>query len=356
MIGRSTGVWNGIEKGRDRAGASLDGIDDRGGPDGFRARREAPPNPPLSSVSLGIGQPPAGAGLGNGLAPGLARTDPAPGGDFLHIARLAARLARAPIGVISNERVHQAWSDPALHLGPPQSGRLRDICRHLEGSPAAAVIPDAKQDPRLWHSPDVAGAPHLRFVASVPLIGARGASLGVLCVMDVRPRPRLSDEHADALTDLATLAAAMLERSLEAEAQARSSRGTARTEKMDAAVIRAQSCELALASMLVGLCQHHGATAGFVGKLAGSSRVLQEVCHYNDEAGAGDYFARTAGLSIPPDTSQAALAIDNGTPRTLVFSRSRRRRLCPCARRHGRRTRLARRHARRGDPPRAAPG
>ena len=240
--------------------------------------------------------------------------------DFLQIARLAARLARTPIGLVSSGKFGQAWSEPALGLVPEQIGHLYEIGQHLDGTPAAAVIPDATQDPRLWHNPNVSGAPNLRFVACVPLTGAKGESLGVLAVMDVRPRARLSDEHADALADLAMLATGMLERAAEAEAQARSTRGTARTEQIDAAVIRAQSCELALAAMLVSLCKHHGATAGFVGKLAGSSRVMQEVCHYNDESGLGDYFARTAALAVTPETSQAALAIHSGTPRTLVFS------------------------------------
>ena len=251
------------------------------------------------------------------VQPGLGDALPA---DFVHIARLAARLARTPIGLISSEKLDQTWSDPALGLLPEQIRHLREIGRHLDGTPAAAVIPDATQDPRLWHNPIVSGTPNLRFVACVPLTGTKGESLGVLAVMDVRARQRLSDEHADALADLATLAAGMLERAAEAEAQARSTRGTARTEQIDAAVIRAQSCELALAAMLVSLCKHHGATAGFVGKLAGTSRVMQEVCHYNDESGLGDYFARTAALAVTPETSQAALAIHSGTPRTLVFS------------------------------------
>jgi PAS domain S-box-containing protein len=240
--------------------------------------------------------------------------------DFVHLARLAARLARTPIGLVSGEKLHQAWSDPALGLLTSQLDGLQDICRQLDGTPAAAVIPDATQDPRLWHHETVAGAPSLRFVACVPLTGARGDILGVLCVMDVRPRPRLSDEHADALADLAALATRMLERTVEAEAQLRSSRGTARTEQIEAAVIRAQSSELALAGMLMNLCKHHKATAGFVGKLANASRIMQEIYHYTDDSSLGDYFAHTAAMVVTPETSPAAMAIQSGTPRTLVFS------------------------------------
>ena len=241
-------------------------------------------------------------------------------GDFVQVARLAARLARAPIGLISSDRVQGAWSDPMLGLQPAQHDGLQDICRQLDGAPAAAIIPDATQDPRLWHHDTVAGPPNVRFVACVPLTGARGDILGVLCVMDTRPRSRLSDDHADALSDLAALAARMLERTAEAEAQLRSSRGTARTEQIEAAVIRAQSCELALAGMLMSLCKHQRATAGFVAKLATSSRAMQEIYHYTDDSSLGDYFAGTAASVVTPETSHAAMAIQSGNPRTLVYS------------------------------------
>ena len=273
----------------------LDRIDDRSGPDARRSRDEP------------------GAGAGKAIPAGCAA-------DFAHIARLAARLARAPIGLISGENVHGIWSDPALGLSAAQHDGLLDIARQLDGAPAAAVVPDATQDSRLWHHDTVAGSPSLRFVACLPLTGARGEVLGALCAMDVRPRARLSDDHADGLADLAALGTRMLERTAEAEADLRSSRGTARTEQIEAAVIRAQTCELALAGMLMNLCKHHRATAGFVGKLASSSRVMQEVYHYTDDSSFGDYVARTAAAAATPETSHAAMAIQNGTPRTLVYS------------------------------------
>ena len=240
-------------------------------------------------------------------------------GEFLQVARLAARLARAPIALLSGERVRQGWADPGLDLMPEQFEALQAFCQSFGGAPAAAVIPDATLDPRLALDGCVAGAPHIRFAACLPLTSSRGENLGVLCVLDVRPRARLSDDHADALAELATLAVRMLERQVAAEAELRSSRGAARIEQFEAAVNRAQSCEAALSSMLVGLCKPHRATAGFVGKMGTASRVMQEVCHYKDDSGLGDYFARSAAMALTPSTSQAAMAIQTGTPRILVF-------------------------------------
>lgn len=253
-----------------------------------------------------------------GAAPNL-RPSPAAPAEFLHIVRLAARLTRAPIACLRGERLNQVWSEPVLELDAAQLEHLGEICRQLDGTPAEAVIPDATKDPRLWANATVTGAPHLRFVACVPLLGARGESFGVLCIMDAKPRPRLSDEHAEALAELAKLATRIAERLADAETMLHSARGTVRTEQLESAVIRAATCELALANLLVLLCKHHGATAGFVGKLSVSARGLQEICHYNDESGLGDWFARSVTLGFTAEASQTAAAIQAGVSRTQSF-------------------------------------
>ena len=248
----------------------------------------------------------------------------APGAsEFLHVVRLAARLARTPVAVIGGTRMnqdwHHGWADPVLDLPSARFDPLHDLCRQLGDAPAAAVVPDATEDPRLWHHPCVEGPPHIRFLASLPLIGSRGESLGALCVADTRPRARLGDEHADALADLASLAVRMLERHGEAEAKARALRATARIEQIEAAVNRAATCEAALSSMLVTLCRHHGAVAGFVGRLGSTSRVMKAVGHFKDDTPLADALIRIAAGGATPETSHAAMAIQGGTPRTLVF-------------------------------------
>ena len=253
----------------------------------------------------------------------------APPTEFLHVVRLAARLTRAPIALIDADGARLAWSDPALRLDAKQLERLYEIGRHLDSTPAAAtnapaVVPDATHDPRLWHNPSVIGAPGLRFIAGIPLIGTNGGSLGLLCVMDNKPRPCLTDDHADALADLATLAARMTERENGALARRRTEAARERVEQIEAAVIRAQTCELALAGMLVALCKHHGASSGVVGKLPNAATVLQEVCYYNDDPGSGLGFEPAEPMMPvidPPllDPALATLAIQAGTPRVHRF-------------------------------------
>ncbi len=264
-------------------------------------------------------RPSAKPGAPAATEPDLRRAGAAAVSEFVQVARLAARLTRSPVAVVCGPGLQQAWSDPALRLAPDQLEPLAEIVRQLGGRTVTTVIPDATQDARFWHNGTVVGAPGLRFIAAVPLLGAKGDAIGVLCVMDVRPRPRLADEHDDALGDLATLAARMLERAAAAEAQLRARTTTARTEQVEAAVIRAQSSELALASMLHMLCKHHGATAGYVGKLASSARAMQEINHFHDESKLGDYFARNAAPAATPDSSHAAAAIQAGTPRLMLF-------------------------------------
>ncbi|MGI4950755.1 MAG: PAS domain S-box protein [Janthinobacterium lividum] len=240
-------------------------------------------------------------------------------GEFLHVVHLAARLARTPMALIASPGGRHLWADPALNLDAAQAETLHELCLQLGGGPGAAIVPDATHDLRLWQEACVDGPPYVRFAACLPLIGSKGENLGVLCVLDIRARDRLLDDDTDALNDLAALAVRMLERQGEADAQQRATRAAARIEKIEAAVNRAQSCEAALSSMLVALCKHHRASAGFVGKIGSVSRVMQEVCHYKDDTGSSDHFVPNTPGSVNAVCSHVATAIQGGTPRTLMF-------------------------------------
>jgi diguanylate cyclase (GGDEF)-like protein len=64
------------------------------------------------------------------------------------------------------------------------------------------VVPDATKDKRFQGNPLVAGEPHIRFYAGVPLRTKEGLNVGSLCVIDREPR-ELTEKQEAALRVLA---------------------------------------------------------------------------------------------------------------------------------------------------------
>lgn len=71
------------------------------------------------------------------------------------------------------------------------------------------VIPDLAADPRHRERPAVAGPPHLRFYAGYPVESPDGQRVGVLSVVDTRPR-QLTDAELSLLRGFAAQAGALL--------------------------------------------------------------------------------------------------------------------------------------------------
>jgi GAF domain-containing protein len=66
------------------------------------------------------------------------------------------------------------------------------------------VVSDALLDERFADNPLVAGTPRIRFYAGQPLVMPDGSCVGMLCLMDVRPRT-ISQKDLDLLGDIAHL-------------------------------------------------------------------------------------------------------------------------------------------------------
>jgi GAF domain-containing protein len=73
------------------------------------------------------------------------------------------------------------------------------------------VLTDALRDERFADNPLVTNAPRIRFYAGVPLRAAAGARIGMLCVIDSRPRD-LSPVELRILKDVASLVEREFER------------------------------------------------------------------------------------------------------------------------------------------------
>lgn len=139
----------------------------------------------------------------------LLDTDPDPA--FDRLVRLAVKLLDVPIAMISLIDDERQWFKARSGLELGQIPRRRSICEHTIITGDLLVIGDTRQDPRSRDSLLVAGEPHVRFYAGVPLRTGEGAIVGTLCVLDHGPRSGLSPEQTDLLQDLGVLAAALIE-------------------------------------------------------------------------------------------------------------------------------------------------
>ena len=125
------------------------------------------------------------------------------------LVRLAAHLCDAPLAAITlldaDRLVPLSWHGTPL----VESADGGSFCEHAVGQATGTMlVSDTRLDERFAAHPLVTGAPGLRFCAAVPLLSADGEALGVLSVMDVKPRT-LSDHQ---LSGLATLGEALMTR------------------------------------------------------------------------------------------------------------------------------------------------
>jgi len=129
---------------------------------------------------------------------------------FDQLTRMAKRLFRVPIAVVSLVDANRVWFKSCIGLGGSASSRDDSFCGHTILGDGILVIPDATKDIRFADNPFVLTDPCFRFYAGFPLT-VRGYKLGTLCVIDIEPR-NFDAEDVAALKDLA----AMVERELTA--------------------------------------------------------------------------------------------------------------------------------------------
>src|SRR5581483_7792813 len=121
---------------------------------------------------------------------------------FDAFVRVAAAVCGTPISLISLVDLDRVWFKANLGLeGITEIPRDDAFCAHTIQGGTLFEVRDALADPRFAENPFVAGEPHLRFYAGIPLITAEGDALGTICVVDRKPR-RLTDQQRAALAAL----------------------------------------------------------------------------------------------------------------------------------------------------------
>lgn len=127
--------------------------------------------------------------------------------------RLAAHLYNAPMSAISLIASQRAW--PLSARGLPQglsTPREDSFCARCSLKPGGEmIVEDASQHPEFINNPLVTGPFGFRFYAGVAIKDIDGRALGVLCVIDNKPRS-IREEELNHLHDLADCVSALIQR------------------------------------------------------------------------------------------------------------------------------------------------
>jgi GAF domain-containing protein len=136
--------------------------------------------------------------------------DTPPAVEFDQIAWSAKILFDVTAGFVSFVDKDRQWYKARAGVDVTEVDRRASFCDHCIAYRNPLWIEDAREDPRLFDNPFVAGAPFLRFYAGAPIRDADGWLLGTVCVVDTHPRPYDRKLEA-ALIALADMASALLE-------------------------------------------------------------------------------------------------------------------------------------------------
>jgi diguanylate cyclase (GGDEF)-like protein/PAS domain S-box-containing protein len=137
--------------------------------------------------------------------------DTPPEAEFDALVRAASLACGVPISLLSLVDAERQWFKANLGLtDTTQTPRDVAFCAHAILGEELFEIPDAAADPRFRENPLVTGEHGIRFYTGAPMRVSDGSQIGVLCVMDRRPR-RLDETQREILRCLAQSAASLLE-------------------------------------------------------------------------------------------------------------------------------------------------
>lgn len=124
---------------------------------------------------------------------------------FDRITKLAADLLDAPIALVSFNDERRLWFKSAVGISHRETPRENSFCQHALQEDGPMIVSDAHDDDRFRDHGMVTGDPHIRFYAGAPLRAHNGHVLGMLCILDTKPRPALSERDLARLCDLADI-------------------------------------------------------------------------------------------------------------------------------------------------------
>jgi GAF domain-containing protein len=132
--------------------------------------------------------------------------DTPPEASFDRLTRIACRMLRAPIGLVSLVDRDRQFFKACIGLPEPfaskrQTPLSHSFCQHVVASGKPLVIEDARVNPLVQLNPSVSELGIIAY-AGIPLTTTTGETLGSFCVIDCKPRA-WSFEDVEALQELA---------------------------------------------------------------------------------------------------------------------------------------------------------
>jgi diguanylate cyclase (GGDEF)-like protein len=125
---------------------------------------------------------------------------------FDRLTRIAKRLFRVPIALVSFVDMNRQWFKSCQGIEVTEMSRDISFCGHAILGDDIFIISDATLDDRFYDNPLVINEPRIRFYAGVPLVVSNGVKVGTLCLIDREPR-MFTEEDQVLLRDLGQMAA-----------------------------------------------------------------------------------------------------------------------------------------------------
>jgi diguanylate cyclase (GGDEF)-like protein len=124
---------------------------------------------------------------------------------FDRLTRIAKRLFKVPIALVSFVDINRQWFKSCQGLEVKEMPRDISFCGHAILGDDIFIISDTLLDERFYDNPLVINEPRIRFYAGIPLVISNEIRVGTLCLIDREPRI-LSEEDKELLRDLGQMA------------------------------------------------------------------------------------------------------------------------------------------------------
>jgi PAS domain S-box-containing protein len=203
--------------------------------------------------------------------------DTAPEQALERITQLAASLFDVPVAFIALVDGERQWVKSKVGWATSETARAAAFTTHTVTSDEVLVVADAREDVRFCDNRHVVGAAGIRFYAGAPLLTREGLRLGVLGIVDMRPRADFSGENSRQLQTLARLVMNELDLSLELAARRKAEQDLKLVNELMLAIAEAPSVNTAIETSLRVICQAVGAAHGRAWTVIGRARRCQLV-------------------------------------------------------------------------------